>query len=112
SLLLGAFVAIVAWTILGWVFAVQGTETTIWRLVLSGLLGFVIYGLGAIIPAILATRIAPYEAIQSGEMTKTSRRLIRSRGVLSMAFNHLAGKWRRSLLSVVAIAVPTSLLAL
>lgn len=109
--LLGCFVAVVACTILGLVLSFHHTETSLLRIALSGLLGFVIYELGAVIPAILSTRIAPMEAMRTGEMTKTSRRFMRTRSLFSMAFNHLIGTWRRTLLSIVAISVPTGLLA-
>lgn len=109
--LLGCFVAVVAWTILGLVLSFHHAQTSLFRILLAGMLGFVIYELGAVIPAILSTRIAPLEAMRTGEISKTSRRFMRTRSLFSMSFNHLMGTWRRSLLSIVAIAVPTGLLA-
>lgn len=109
--MLGSFVAVVAWGILSFVLSVHHTETSLARIILTGLFGFVIYGLGAIIPALLARRIRPYEALQSGEISHISRRFMKIRNIFALSFSYLLGKWRRSLLSVISIAVPTSLLA-
>ena len=38
--------------------------------------------------------------------------LFQAKGINRMAFNHFIGKWKRSLLSVISIALPTALLAL
>src|SRR5699024_2784621 len=62
--------------------------------------------------SLLVRRISPYEAMRTGEISKTSKRLFRTRGLLSMAFNHFMGKWKRSLLSILSISLPTALLAL
>lgn len=110
SVLIGGFVAIIAWTILGWILSIHHTETSSLRLFLTGFFGFVIYGLGTIVPAILATRIAPHETLRSGEVSKASRRVIKTRSIVSMACNQMLAKWRRSLLSIISIAVSTGLL--
>lgn len=112
STILGSFVAIVAWLILGWVLLMKGAETSILRFVLAGLFGLVIYWLGAIGPAYLSSRISPYEAMRTGEISTTAHRFIKSTGSISMSFNHFLGKWKRSILSIVAMALPTALLSL
>src|SRR5699024_2931005 len=89
----------------------EGAPAEPLRILLTGLFGFLIYILGAIVPAYSARKITPYEAIQTGEISKASNRFIRTRGLLSMAFNHFIGKWKRSILSIATIALPTSLLA-
>src|SRR5699024_2710823 len=111
SLILGLLVAIVAWMILGFVYVTEGATIDPMRFVFAGLFGLAVYLLRAIIPALIARNIKPYEAMRTGEISKTSTRLARTRGIFSMALNHFIGKWKRSLLSVVAIALPTSLLA-
>src|SRR5699024_266186 len=112
SAILGAFVAVIAWTMLGIVYITEDANISLLRFVIAGFFGFMVYILGAVIPAMLARNISPYEAIRTGEISKAGRRLLRTRGLISMAFNHFIGKWRRSLLSIVAIALPTALLAL
>lgn len=112
SALIGAFVAVISWMMLGFVYLTEGTTVVLSRFLLTGLFGLIVYLLGAVIPSIAVQKILPYEAMRTGEISKTSGRLLRTKGILSMAFNHFTGKWKRSLLSIIAIAVPTSLLAL
>jgi len=111
SVILGALVAIISWLILGGMTFTEGAPAEPLRILLTGLFGFLIYILGAIVPAYSARKITPYEAMQTGEISKASNRFIRTRGLLSMAFNHFIGKWKRSILSIATIALPTSLLA-
>jgi len=56
----------------------------------------------------LIRRIKPYESMRSGEVSK-GRRFVRARSALGMSINQLVTYWQRTLLSVVAIALPTSL---
>ena len=112
SAIIGIFVALISWMMLGFVYVTEGATVLPARFVLTGLFGFTVYVLGAVIPGLLVRQISPYEAMQTGEISKASGRMVRTRGLLSMAFNHFTGKWKRSLLSIVAIALPTSLLAL
>ncbi|WP_164667901.1 FtsX-like permease family protein [Virgibacillus doumboii] len=109
ALLLGIFVSLVSWFILGFIMITQDTDTSVLRILLIGVLGLLIYLLGAIIPAFLTRKITPYETIQSGEVSK-GKRYFRTKSLVSMAFNQLLAKWKRSVLSIAAIAVPTSLL--
>lgn len=111
SFILGLLVAIIAWMMLGFVYVTEGAAIDPIRFILTGLFGLIVYVLGAIIPAVIARNIRPYEAMRTGEISKTSNRLARTRGIISMALNHFIGKWKRSILSVISIALPTSLLA-
>ncbi|HLS07433.1 ABC transporter permease [Lentibacillus sp.] len=112
SMIIGCFVAMISWTMLGLISTFSGTPIELMRFFLTGFSGFAIYSLGAVIPAWLTRNISPYEAMRTGEITSTSARLLKTRGLISMAFNHFMGKWKRSILSVIAIALPTGLLAL
>ncbi|WP_052345766.1 ABC transporter permease [Paucisalibacillus sp. EB02] len=111
SSIIGLFVAIISWMMLGFVHISSDTTITFTRFLWTGLFGLIIYVLGAVIPMILTRNIFPYEAMRSGEISGNSKRLFRARGINRMAFNHFIGKWKRSLLSVTSIALPTSLLA-
>lgn len=110
SLILGMFVAIISWITLGLVYINGNMDVSISRFLATGLIGILIYVLGAVLPAILVRKISPNEAIKTGEISIASKRILKTKGILSMSFNHFAGKWKRSLLSIVAIAMPTSLL--
>lgn len=112
SAIIGTFAALISWLMLGFVYITEGATVLPSRFILTGLFGFSVYLLGAFIPGIVVRQISPYEAMQTGEISKASGRLIRTRGLLSMAFNHFTGKWKRNSLSIIAIALPTGLLAL
>ncbi|MBE1556779.1 ABC transporter permease [Sporosarcina limicola] len=112
SSILGVFVAIISWMMLGFVYVSGEATLSPIRFLLTGLFGFMVYLLGAVIPALLVRTISPYETMRTGEISNTSKRLLKTRGLSSMAFNHFIGKWKRSLLSIIAISLPTSLLGL
>ncbi|WP_096185702.1 ABC transporter permease [Evansella halocellulosilytica] len=112
AVIVGGFVAVVSWTLLGTIYLSSNIELSPIRFLLTGSTGFGIYILGALFPTILVRRIAPYEAMRSGEISKTSKRTHVTKGIFSMAYNHFMGKWKRGILSVAAIALPTSLLAI
>lgn len=112
AVITGGFVAAVSWTLLGIIYLSGDMALSPARFFLTGSAGFSIYALGAVLPSFMVRRIAPYEAMRTGEITKTSKRTIAVKGLFSMAFNHFTGKWKRGLLSVAAIALPTSLLAI
>ncbi|MFC4617790.1 ABC transporter permease [Camelliibacillus cellulosilyticus] len=111
SLMIGAFVAMIAWIIEAVYFLSNPAAFSIVRFILVGLLGLVIYLLGAVGPSLLASRLKPYEAITTGEVRATSRRVFKSAGLVGMSINHLMGKVKRNLLSVFSMAFPTMLLA-
>lgn len=109
STLLGTLVALISWLILG-LFLVSGSmDTSLVRVFLIGMSGLAIYWLGSLIPIWLIRRIKPYESMRSGEISHRTKRIVRSESVIGMSFNNLFSQWQRSLLSILAIAVPTSL---
>jgi hypothetical protein len=106
--ILGGIVALIAWLILGSFLLAGDTATTGLRVILIGFAGLAIYLLGSLVPMLMIRRIKPYEALRSGATTR-GLRLVRAEGVLGMAFNQLVTQWKRTLLTLLAIAVPTSL---
>lgn len=109
STILGSLVALISWLILGMFFVSGSIDTTLLRVFLIGVSGLAIYWLGSLIPIWLIKRIKPYESMKSGEVSKRTNRIVRAESVLGMSMNNLFTKWQRSLLSIIAIAVPTSL---
>ncbi|QZY88534.1 ABC transporter permease [Exiguobacterium acetylicum] len=106
--LLGALVALISWTILGSFWLTTDNPIALIRIVLIGLAGLLIYWGGTLVPMYLIRRIKPYETMRSGEVSK-GRRFVRARSVLGMSINQLATYWQRTILSIIAIALPTSL---
>jgi hypothetical protein len=107
--ILGVFVSIVSWIILGYFYFTSEITTSLTRFFLIGLFGLLIYLLGTIVPAHLVRKIRPYETMKSGEITHIGRRWIPSSAIWSMSLNSFISKWKRSILSVISIALPTSL---
>lgn len=106
--MLGTLVALISWTILGSFWITTDNPIAMSRILLIGLAGLLIYWGGTLVPMSLIRRIKPYESMRSGEVSK-GRRFVRARSVLGMSINQIVTYWQRTLLSVVAIALPTSL---
>lgn len=111
SSIIGFFVAFISWIMLGFVYISSDAMLSYDRFLWTGLFGFIVYLFGSIIPMIMARNISPYEAMRSGEISGSSKRIFQAKGINRMAFNHFIGKWKRSFLSVISIALPTALLA-
>jgi ABC-type antimicrobial peptide transport system permease subunit len=112
ALILGVFVALSSLTMSFVAYFQSDDEVplSVIKFMLIGLIGFIIYLLGAIIPAFIVGRIKPKEAMSSGEISQNSRRLTKVDGIFSMAIGHFFGKWKRNTLSVLSILLPTALL--
>ena len=106
--LLGTLVTLIAWLILGGFSLIGNGGTSFERILLIGLAGLLIYWGGTLVPMALIRRIRPYETMRAGEVT-AGRRFFRSTGVLGMSLNQLLTYWQRTILSIIAIALPTSL---
>ncbi|WP_176555888.1 ABC transporter permease [Virgibacillus ndiopensis] len=108
--MIGVFVSIISWLILGSIYVTNEFETSVWRLILIGIFGLSIYVLGTLIPGFLVRKISPYETIKTGEISNLKRHLFKTKSIFSMGLKNLLIMWKRSILSVIAIALPTSLL--
>lgn len=106
--LLGSLVALIAWTILGTFWLTTDHPIALGRILLIGLAGLLIYWGGTLVPMTLIRRIKPYESMRSGEVSR-SRRFVRSQSIVGMSMNQLFTYWQRTLLSIIAIALPTGL---
>ncbi|MEN2465510.1 FtsX-like permease family protein [Ornithinibacillus sp. JPR2-1] len=111
SSIIGIFVAVTSWMMLGFVYISSDATISFNRFLWTGLFGFIVYVFGSFIPMLLTRNISPYEAMRTGEISSKSKRIFQTKGINRMAFNHFIGKWKRSFLSVISIALPTALLA-
>lgn len=109
STILGLIVAFISWSILGMFLLTNSIETSGMRIFLIGVSGLAIYWLGSLIPAWLVQKIKPYETMKTGEISHRYKRVIKAESVIGMSINYLFTQWKRSILSIIAIAVPTSL---
>lgn len=71
--------------------------------------GFLVYALSLIPLVVMVHTITPYEAMRSGEISTLGKRVIHTNGTISLVFNNILSKWKRNLLSLLVIAMPTSL---
>lgn len=110
SCIIGIFVSLISWVMLSIIYLSSGTTISLTRFLWTGLFGLIVYVLGAVVPILLTRNISPYEAMRNGEISSKGKRLLQAKGINRMAFNHFIGKWKRSLLSVISIALPTALL--
>ncbi|TRY23579.1 FtsX-like permease family protein [Brevibacillus sp. LEMMJ03] len=108
--LLGGGAALVSWAIAGFAVWQQQAAVPVWRILFIGLCGLVIYVLAAIPAAWLVRKIPPHVIMRYGEMRPVTRRTVRVKGTFSLALGHLLARYRRCLLSVFAMAVPTCFL--
>ncbi|MBN9653417.1 FtsX-like permease family protein [Halobacillus sp. GSS1] len=110
ALILGIFVSLVSWLILGIIYVTNDIETSIWRLLFIAIFGLSVYLLGSLVPSILVQRISPYETMKTGEVTTKKRHSFQAFTSFGMAANQFMTQWKRALLSVVSIALPTAML--
>ncbi|WP_103108344.1 FtsX-like permease family protein [Brevibacillus reuszeri] len=108
--MLGGMVTLISWAIVGAVVLQHNAMISLGRVFLIGSFGFVIYVLAAVPAAFMVGKISPFAMLRTGELQPGTRRMVRVQGIFSLARGHLLAKFRRSLLSIFAMAVPTGLL--
>lgn len=110
ALILVALVSIVSLVIESVFFLIQGEAFSFWSWSLITAFSLLIYLSGATWSAFNIQKIKPYEAIKVGEYANAASSIIPLKTIGSLALKEMVSKWRRNLLSVASIAVPTSLL--
>ncbi|MCD7035264.1 FtsX-like permease family protein [Metabacillus sp. GX 13764] len=109
STVLGILVSLVSWLILGWIYMTHHIETDAKRIILISLFGLLIYWLGTFIPSFLVRRIKPYESMKAGEIS-VQKRHFRAQSIVTLSLNYMLARWKRSVLSILSIAMPSSML--
>ena len=109
--LIGLFATAISWFILGIISVTSTDAVTLVRFLLTGAFALTVYIIGAILPMNIVRKISPYEAMREGEITVNGKRILRANSIYAIALNHFLTKWKRSFLSVLAIALPSTLLA-
>ena len=111
GVLIGLFATSISWFILGIISVTSSDAVTLLRFLLTGVFALTVYVIGAILPMNIVRKISPYEAMREGEITVNGKRILRANSIYAIALNHFLTKWKRSFLSVLAIALPSTLLA-
>jgi putative ABC transport system permease protein len=71
----------------------------------------VIYGVGILVPIIHVGTIKPYQGIKTGEIRNRTIRILQSKHLVGLVFNQIMQRPGRNLLSILAIALPSTLLS-
>lgn len=110
SLLIGIIVSLLTFVVhLGLSFK-EKDSLTISEILLITFFIFLIYIIGPLFPAHLINNIQPWHVMRTGETNPPGKRVIKTKGLFSMVFNTVMGRFQRNLVSVLAIALPTALL--
>jgi hypothetical protein len=109
SVILGSIVSVISWIILGYIYLTNDIDTSTGRIVLIGIFGLLIYLLGTLIPAILVQKIKPYDSMKAGEISK-GKRYFKSQTPIGISVNYMITRWKRSVLSIISMALPSAML--
>ncbi|WP_219620109.1 ABC transporter permease [Bacillus sp. T33-2] len=112
SIILGSLTAVIIWGIEAIAKVTMDAPISVIGVFISGLIGFLIYCIAGWLPARMALKIKPYEAIRTGETNQNMKRLLYNNSILSLAFQYLAGRMNRTMLSIFTLAVSVTLLIL
>ncbi|MBY6038057.1 ABC transporter permease [Fictibacillus nanhaiensis] len=109
STILGSIVSIISWLILGYIYLSNDIDTSTGRILLIGVFGLFIYWIGTLVPAMLVRNIQPYESMKAGEISK-GKRYFKSQTPIGISNNYMLTRWKRSVLSILSIALPSTML--
>lgn len=110
ALLLASFVSFIALLVEGIFSYVKQEPMNLISLLWIVLFSLAIYLAGAAWSAWTIRRISPYEAIKTGEYARAAHVSLKLRSTVTLSLKELFGKWKRNVLSILSIALPTSLL--
>ncbi|MCM3690714.1 FtsX-like permease family protein [Neobacillus niacini] len=110
SLLIGAIITVI--TLLAQLgFSFSGNFSIIDSLLLTVFV-MMIYLIGPLFPMRLINKIHPSQVMRAGEISVTAKRVFGTHGLWSIVLNSVLGRLPRNAASILAIALPTSLLIL
>lgn len=112
SILMASLVSAITIPLLLYLTMVYSTATSISDIFLIIIFIFFIYILGALWPSFLISKIDPMQVIKQGEINTKVIRLGKINGVLNLVNNNILGRLMRSLISILAIGLPSALLIL
>lgn len=94
-----------------YILSLNGADFHATKVGLVALTSFFIYGFGILLPLIQVGRIKPYQGIKSGEIGSKSKRLLKNKSIIGLVINQVMQRPGRNLLSILAIALPSTLLS-
>lgn len=105
----GLFSALITYSFQG-VLAASGREILILDFLEMGGVSCLIFILGSAGPIFLAGRISPLSALKVGEISNRPHRVSRVNHIFQLSLAHFWAKRKRNILSVLSMAMPTTLL--
>ncbi|WP_313799029.1 FtsX-like permease family protein [Cytobacillus sp.] len=112
SLLLGLIVSFVTLLIQIALNIIRENSLLISETLLLTFFVLLIYIIGPLGPARLINKIHPSQVMRTGEVSVSGKRMLKTKGLLSMVLNTVLGRLQRNLVSIIAIALPTTMLIL
>ncbi|MFZ3580064.1 FtsX-like permease family protein, partial [Virgibacillus sp. DJP39] len=94
-----------------YVLSLNGADYNATKVGWVSLTSFLIYGFGSILPLVQVGRIKPYQGIKTGEIRAKSKRLLKNESMVGLVINQVMQRPGRNLLSILAIALPSTLLS-
>ncbi|WP_430789498.1 FtsX-like permease family protein [Virgibacillus flavescens] len=78
---------------------------------LISLTSLFIYGFGILLPLVQVGRLKPYQGIKTGEIGSKTKRIFKNQSIIGLVINQIVQRPWRNLLSILAIALPSTLLS-
>lgn len=91
--------------------AANGQGFNMMKIGLISITAVAIYCFGISLPLIQLRRIQPYQGIKNGEIDRRSKRIMSNNFLGGFVLNHIIQRPGRNLLSILAIAIPSTLLS-
>ncbi|MGC5325729.1 FtsX-like permease family protein [Brevibacillus sp. SYSU BS000544] len=110
AFMLGSLVAISSWAAAGVILLSNDMLITPYRFFSIGLIGWILYLFGAIPPIWISRKIPLQQMMNQGEIRFTAQRYLAITSLFRMAVGQILNRLYRSILSILAMSVPTSLL--
>ncbi|WP_164669828.1 ABC transporter permease [Virgibacillus doumboii] len=98
-------------TVVEYILAQNGAMFNLAKVGLVGLTSCFIYGFGILIPLIQVGKLKPYQGIKTGEIHSKSKRIFKNQSITGLVTNQIMQRPGRNLLSILAIALPSTLLS-
>lgn len=93
------------------ILAVTSQYFNMLKIGLIGVTAVIIYCFGILLPLIQVGRIEPYLGIKNGELNRRSKRIMSNNFLVGFVLNHILQRPGRNILSILAIAIPSTLLS-
>lgn len=106
---IGLFAALITCSIQSVLILGYGRSISLIQFMLMGIISFLIYLIGAVIPIVRVGRLSSLTELKTGEVSGIAKRLTPVSHIFQLALAHFGGKRKRYILSIISIVMPTVL---